>query len=267
MTSNTSNPEDSRTDSRLPLYRDESEKPFYLRQPFNFLLDPIKFKKLNPWDINLDVVLRDFYEKMTDFGNVDFRLSGRMLFSASTLYKQKVQDLSHKIERQEKIKKLKKIEIPQLDPPVKPSSARVPLSDLINALENVVSVRVKQEKALKERRRPRNKTALPDLLLPTFEEMYSDEATDELSEVLHDIFNKIVRLKNENNEITFEDLIDTKDLETIAQYFLAILYLSFEGVIDIRQEEPFSTIYIKLQKEDVSVITKILESIREKDLN
>jgi hypothetical protein len=52
-----------------------TEKPYYLRQPWDVLFRENKLEKVSPWNINLVLLLATLLEEMEKVG-IDFRLAG-----------------------------------------------------------------------------------------------------------------------------------------------------------------------------------------------
>ena len=67
----------------------EKKKPFWLEPPYVDLLNVLKPRKRDPWDIDLADLILSFLELLSEEKEVDFTISGQILHSASVLHRKK----------------------------------------------------------------------------------------------------------------------------------------------------------------------------------
>ncbi|MFX0067911.1 MAG: hypothetical protein ACFFA1_02200 [Promethearchaeota archaeon] len=220
----------------------EDEEEFWLQPPWTLLTDVVKLSKVSPWNIDLDELVRGFLEKMLTLNLVNFRVSGIALLSASILYRMKTElalSLGEEKDVSELYEEFKLL--PPIRPPFRLISRKVTIDELLIALEDALRQEVESKKR-------KVKTKAIELEIPdVIYEVEPDKA--EIEKTLTLVYEKIRTLSHNGEAIRFSQLISEGTRTIIVRTFVCILLLSFRGMIDIWQDEPFGEIFIKLLEE------------------
>ncbi|MHA1754479.1 MAG: hypothetical protein ACTSYR_03065 [Candidatus Odinarchaeia archaeon] len=214
------------------------------------LTDIIKLRRLSPWSIEIDNLIRSFSEKMFQLDVVDFRVSGLAIFSASLLHRLKTEELlrvddeneetSPQIDEEFKL-------LPPITPPFRQTSRRVSIGELLVALEHV----------LKEERKPKKKRLLSKSLINDIKPLvYAiDPDRTQIERTIMRVYNKIKQISRECDVVKFTDILIDKTTMGIVRTLFCILILGFRGYIDVWQEEEFGDIFIELilDKESIDI--------------
>ena len=69
------------------------EDPFWTAPPYILLTDVLKLDQIEPWNVRAGEILVGFLKEMKRLGDIDFRISGNALYSASVLFMKKTREL------------------------------------------------------------------------------------------------------------------------------------------------------------------------------
>ncbi|MHA2059340.1 MAG: segregation/condensation protein A [Candidatus Ranarchaeia archaeon] len=216
----------------------QMEQPFYTRFPWVILTNPIETKSAKPLEVEISEILPSFFVKMKEKGQIDLRLSGRALYSASLIYRLQTDSLIKLINALDAILDQESPEkIPALQIPYRLSAKRVTMDELLVALAEVLSdVETKQFHLTPKSPKERYHLQLD----------YEPERVN-IETLIGKIFNRIVELIKEKNQVGFNDLLRNNRQIEIVRVFLALLYLVNRQKIDIVRDPKTNDILITVE--------------------
>ncbi|MHA1409743.1 MAG: hypothetical protein ACTSQY_05475 [Candidatus Odinarchaeia archaeon] len=219
---------------------DNNEEPFWMQPPWVMLTDIIKLRKLSPWNVEVDYILRSFLEKMLTADLINFRVSGLALFSASFLHRLKTELIlkdDEKSELEGEVEEEFKL-LPPIVPPFRQTSRKVSIGELLVALDEVL----KQEKRSK-RKRLVSKNLIEEIKPLIFT---IDPDRTQIEKTISSVYDAIKEKSLLNKVVKFKDiLIDRTNIGVVRTLF-CVLMLGYRGYIDVWQEEDFGEIFIEL---------------------
>jgi len=214
------------------------EKPFYFQPPWNILFEFHRLEKILPWDVNISFLLTSFLEEMEKRGEIDFRASGMVLDSSTTIYLMKS-------------KLLLKLEEPPLAPKAPPDFLPPPLflplryeltSTTIHHLLTVLDEVLKGERLFPLEQRLEPLLVPPEVLPPL------DLYLMEIEERMENLYDFLCQLAREAKLIVFSKVVaGIEKLEAI-KTFIILLFLAQKGKVSLWQEEDFGELYITLKE-------------------
>jgi segregation and condensation protein A len=213
----------------------------------------IESEQMDPWDIDVSLIAQKFLEMLTKLKELDFRISGKMVFASAILLKMKSDILiDEDIAKFDNILNNPEENIPLEDVAPErisvdgisifprtpqPRKRKVSLYDLVNALEKALEVENKRKKRF---------VNVKKVLLTMPEKKF------DLGKAMTNVYEKVEEhYKNKKSKgriLTFEDLISEGSKQDKVLTFVPLLHLDTQRKIDMEQEEHFSTIAIKLAK-------------------
>ncbi|MHA2408152.1 MAG: segregation/condensation protein A [Candidatus Ranarchaeia archaeon] len=218
--------------------KQELQQPFYTRFPWVILTNPIETKSAKPLEVEISEILPSFFIKMKEKGQIDLRLSGRALYSASLIYRLQTDSLIKLINALDAILEQESPEkIPALKIPYRLSAKRVTMDELLVALAEVLSDAETKRFHL---------TPKPPKERYHLQLDYEPERVN-IETLIGKIFNRIVELYKERNRVGFNDLLKNKQQIEIVRVFLALLYLLNRQKIDIIRDPKTNTILITVE--------------------
>ncbi|MEM0358669.1 MAG: segregation/condensation protein A [Candidatus Hadarchaeales archaeon] len=201
-------------------------------EPFEILLHLVQEKKLDPWEVDIEVVMEVLSRKILGNGP-DLRLSGRAMLSASTLLRMKAEGMGNGKEGNgEEILELPELELPELGPIVliQHEGKKVTLEELLSALREAL------REVPPERREERE---LVKKLVKRINEFRL-----KIEELMEALYSKILSLSG-GGEVEFSKLLEERTRKCAVRTLLLLLFLFNRGRIGLRQEEPFGEIYVR----------------------
>jgi len=211
-------------------------------------------EQLDPWNIDIGVLCKSYFEKIKLLEETNFHISSKMLLAAALLLRIKSEILLHKyirdidnvlFPREEEIRKIiERIEIDESEIPVLspktplPRFKKVTLQELISALDTAIqteSRRITKEIQKKQAER------LSHVDIPKFRRI-------NIKERIRKFYAKVLssfKAKKEEHKLTYSHFTGDNREEKIA-CFLPMLYLSNHGKLWLEQEKHFDEIYIYL---------------------
>ncbi len=202
--------------------------------------DIVKEESINPWEINLVVLVSKYVALVKKSGSVDLRSFGKFILTITILLRMKSDLLlAEKIEDEEYRKLISGIDLNVLFtdlegfelyarvPPVR--YRKVTVEDLVEALKKAFEVA--------ERRKRRRAKSKVDLNIARINLM---QKIEEMYRRVNDFFLKIGR-----DFITFSELVPSRERVDIIWTFIPLLYLDNEGKVNLRQDIPFGEIYVE----------------------
>lgn len=222
------------------------------------IYDLIASEQLDPWDIDLVVLTRRYFEKIAELEEQDFYISSKVLLAASLLLRIKSEFLLNRYiksiddilfgRKEENKYAMQRIEIdsdelPMLIPKTPmPRLKRVTLDELMNALNKAINTetrRIKKELALRRAKK------LSEVDFPTFNKIdLKDRVRQFYARVLTSL-KKRKDIEKESNKIGFTNLAGA-DREQKVSSFLPLLHLSNSKKLWLEQENHLDEIWIYL---------------------
>lgn len=219
----------------------------------SIIYELIQTNQLDPWDIDLIILTKKYFEKIEELEETDYYVSSKILLAAALLLRIKSEFLLNKhiksideilFGKKEPIKTIEKIEIEESEIPIlipkTPLSRlrKVTLPELMAALNKAIeteSRRIKREILIKRAK----KLSEVDI---TVKKIF-------LRDRIKQLYDKILTLlkKPEINKISYSKLVGDKKEEKISA-FLPILYLSDNKKVWIEQNTHLDEIWIYLYK-------------------
>jgi len=213
-----------------------SEKPYYLRPPWDVLFKITKLETVNPWSIDLAYILMSLLEEMHKAG-VDFRLAGTAVNSSGFIYLKKAELL---LKLEEPPKPVKEKGETYLPPPITlPLRFELPstsLKDLIIALEKALT----EGAAVSQPKMP----VLPE---PVFDFPQIDQWLVEIRERAEELLKRIREMASRSGGVLFSELAEGCDRFQYIRIFVLLLFLAQKGDLDLDQDEEGSDIRVRLE--------------------
>ncbi len=221
----------------------------------------IASEQLDPWNIDIGVLCRSYFEKIKQLEETNFHISSKMLLAAALLLRIKSEILLHKYIREidnvlfpheEEIRKIiERIEIDEDEIPVlspktpMPRFKKVTLQELIDALDVAIkteSRRIDREIQKKQAER------LSHVDIPKFRRININERIRKFYARLLTSFKNPKLLEDRTIRLPYTHFTGNSKEEKIA-CFLPMLYLSNHGKIWLEQESHYREIYLYLYEQ------------------
>ncbi|MAG61499.1 hypothetical protein CMI43_01640 [Candidatus Pacearchaeota archaeon] len=241
------------------------------------IYEMVHTEQLDPWDLDLIVLTKKYFEKIELMEETDFYVSSKVLLAAALLLRIKSEFLLNKHlkeideilfgRKQEPAKPVERIEIDESELPIlvpkTPMSRlrKVTLPELMIALNkaiNTESRRIKREVAVKRAQK------LSQVDIPKFKRI---DLKDRVKQFYEKILISIKKPQKENlTKLTYNDLTKNEKEEKLAT-FLPLLYLSNNRKLWLEQNDHLDDIWIYLfeyfQKNKDQFIEELEEDIEE----
>lgn len=216
------------------------------------LYELIKKEQLNPWDINVSLLTKKYIDTIKKLKELDFRISGKVLLAAAILLKIKStrllnEDLSEfdRLLTQSEEELIEELDLeepqrhydekhPLIPRTPQPRKRKVSVFDLVKALEKALEVK---------QRRVMNSIPPMDVKIP--------EKKRDITQVIRDVYIKIKSyfVRNQQNKLTFSQLVPSQTKEDKIYTFIPLLHLTTQRKVDLEQKEHFGEIEIMLNSE------------------
>jgi segregation and condensation protein A len=214
----------------------------------------VSSEQLDPWNIDIAVLCRKYFQRINELELGDFRVSSKLLLAAALLLRIKSDILLHRyirdidnvlFNRQEKEEKIvEKIyldegEIPILSPKTPlPRFKKVTLQELINALD--VAIKTESRRINKELEK-KQAERLSHVDIPKFKTINIKDR------IRHFYARLLTAFKGKKGEIRlpYSDFTGNSKEEKLS-CFLPMLHLSNTGKVWLEQEKHYSEIYLYL---------------------
>ncbi|MCK5150551.1 MAG: hypothetical protein KAQ65_01870 [Candidatus Thorarchaeota archaeon] len=207
----------------------EGDSPFWATPPFILLTDVLQLDKVEPWNVDVGKLVGAFLREMKRIGEIDFRISGNALYSASVIFMKKTRELVELgILPPEADDDDDDFEIPMIHPPFRLTNRRVTLQELLIAMDRVLSKGARR-RGSPTRRRVRTRV---DPLSFTME-INRANVEENISEVLKDLH----RMMKIGEIVKFRDILLNNTRKEIVRVFFALLHLFARVHIDIWEDE------------------------------
>mgnify|MGYP006273506127 CR=1 FL=1 len=223
----------------------------------------VREDKIDPWDIDVSVLTKEYLKMMDNLEIFNFRISGKVILAAAILLKLKSRELGLTdfidMTEDNPPEEVYAIDFPEVLPTdetnvlpekkekkvnVKVPRARqrkVTLSELTEALRKAIEVEERREQRKKhdinrmEKKRNKIKTRRKGI---------------DIFKKIKEVYNRVrifVKDKKGDNA-DFLDILPSNKKEDVIWTFVPLLYLSNSGKIKIDQKESFGPIWVSLNK-------------------
>jgi len=214
----------------------EDDSPFWATPPYILLTDVLQLDKVEPWNVDVGKLVVGFLNEMKRLGEIDFRISGNALYSASVIFMRKTRDLVQLgILPPEEDGDDDDFEIPLIRPPFRLTNRRVTIEELLIAMDHMLS------KGVRTRSTPTKRLVRTKADPMTFT-MNIDQAN--IEETIADVYADFQRLLKVGESSKFTDVLMNNTRKEIVRVFFAILFLFARRFIDMWMDE--SVIWIKM---------------------
>jgi len=212
------------------------DSPFWATPPYILLTDVLQLDKVEPWNVDVGKLVVGFLNEMKRLGDIDFRISGNALYSASVIFMRKTRDLVQLgILPPEKDDSEEELEIPLIRPPFRLTNRRVTIEELLIAMDHVLS-KGARKRSIPTKRHYRTKVD------PLTFKMNVDQAN--IEETLAEVYADLQRLLKVGESSKFTDILMNNTRKEIVRVFFSILFLYGRKFIDIWMDE--SVIWVKM---------------------
>ena len=215
----------------------------------SLLYELVKKEGMNPWDINISLLTKNYIDTIKKLKELDFRISGKVLLAAAILLKMKSnrllnEDLSEfdrlLTQEEELVEELELEEQQQYqfgEKPIliprtpQPRKRKVSIFDLVNALEKALEVK---------QRRVLNSIPPMSVRIP--------ERKRDITEVIREVYSRIKSffMINSQKRLTFTQLVPSQKKEDKIFTFIPLLHLTNQRKVNLEQKEHFGEIEIML---------------------
>ncbi|MCS7112735.1 MAG: hypothetical protein RMJ00_01720 [Nitrososphaerota archaeon] len=221
------------------------EKPFWLEEPWIFLIDLSRARSMDPWSIDLKTLIIGFLEKLKSYGLINFSIPGLALLSSATIFKLKVDYLfkpfTAKIDERKPsergIKTVSISEIPTIELPLRYNFASLDVETILKLIVEVI-----EETA---RVKTRSIDELMDHSPPVISEESFESRIESWIRELEDMLSAMLR--NGYESISFYKLTEGMDIVRRVKVFIALLFLASQGKIELFQEGDESDLIISAE--------------------
>lgn len=216
------------------------------------IYDLIRSNQMNPWDIDISLLAKNYIETVKKLKEANFLISGKVLLAAALLLKIKSDRLveedfanfdallypSEEFNEEDlylqTTKQYLEHEHPKLT--IRTPLARkrkVTMQDLIFALQKALEL--DQRKTLRKLREKEVVVKIPEKKI-------------NIGELIKNVYDKIVNFFNFKKEtLTFNKLVNSEKKEDKIFTFIPLLHLDSQEKINLTQEEPFGEIKIEIK--------------------
>jgi segregation and condensation protein A len=214
----------------------DEEVPFWAAPPYILLTDVLQLDKVKPWNVDIGKLVSGFLLEMKRLGDIDFRVSGSALYSASVIFMKKTRELivmgvlpPDEDEEEDLI-------IPLIRPPFRVSNQRVTLEELLIAMDRVLSRGVRS-RPTPRKRKYRSRT---DPLSFQVETTRAD-----VEENIAEVYEDLSKIMKTEETMRFVDVLMNNTRREIVRVFFALLHLFARAFIDIWMDEE-QVIWVKM---------------------
>ena len=214
------------------------DSPFWATPPYILLTDVLQLDKVEPWNVDVGKLVVGFLNEMKRMGNIDFRVSGNALYSASVIFMRKTRDLVQLgILPPEVDDDDDELEIPLIRPPFRLTNRRVTIEELLIAMDHMMS------KGVRRRSTPTKRLGRKKADPITFT-MNVDQAN--IEETIADVFSDLQKILKIGEISKFRDILMNNTRKEIVRVFFSILFLYARGFIDVWMDE--NVIWVKMME-------------------
>lgn len=217
----------------------DDDSPFWATPPYILLTDVLQLDKVEPWNVDVGKLVVGFLDEMKRLGDIDFRISGNALYSASVIFMRKTRELVELgLLPPEEEEDEGDLVIPLIRPPFRLTNRRVTLEELLVAMDHVLS------KGARRRSTPTKRKYSTKADPLTFQ-MNIDQAN--IEETIADVYGDLCRIMKIGEVSKFVDVLMSNTRQEIVRVFFSLLFLFGRAYIDLWMDEK-GVIWIKLQE-------------------
>lgn len=209
------------------------EKPYYFQPPLSILFEIHRLEKIMPWDVNISFLLNTFLEEMEHRGEVDFRASGVVLDSSSTIYLMKTKLLLKLEEPLPPPKSPPDFIPPPMFLPLRYELSSTTLENLLNVLDEVL-----RGESIRTPPPPQPILPAPEIIPPV------DLYLLEIDKRMNIIYTQLCQIARKGELIGFSKLVAGLEKLEAIKTFIILLFLAQRGKIGLWQEEDIEELYI-----------------------
>lgn len=211
------------------------DSPFWATPPYILLTDVLQLDKVDPWNVDVGKLVVGFLNEMKRLGDIDFRISGNALYSASVIFMRKTRELVQLGILPPDVDDDDEIEIPLIRPPFRLTNRRVTIEELLVAMDQVLNKGERQRTASKKYKYRTKDDPI------TFT-VNIDQAN--IEETIADVYTDLQRIMKIGDISKFTDVLMNNTRNEIVRVFFSLLYLYARALIDIWMEE--EVIWVKM---------------------
>ncbi|MFO7836121.1 MAG: segregation/condensation protein A [Candidatus Thorarchaeota archaeon] len=207
----------------------DTNDPFWATPPYILLTDILQLDKVEPWNVDVGKLVRQFLQEMKNLGDVNFRVSGNALYSASVIFMKKTRDLVDLglIPREEDEEE-EDIEIPLIRPPFRLNNRRITLEELVVAMDEVLSKKSRSgSKSKKKKTEP----------TPEPVSFKVDMTRADIEETIAEVYEDLRRMMETGEVSKFTDILINNTRQEIVRIFFALLHLHGRAYVDIWMDD------------------------------
>lgn len=216
------------------------ENPFWTVPPYILLTDVLQLDKVEPWNIDVGKLVAGFLQEMKNLGDIDFRVSGSALYSASVIFMRKTRDLVELgvLPEERALGDEDVVIVPNIRPPFRLVNRQVTLQELLVAMDRVLS------RGFREREIPaRRRTGLQVDAL----EMRVETERADVEENIAEVYADLRKIMGTGEMAKFTDVLLNNTRREVVRVFFALLHLYGRAFIDIWVDDE-SVIWIELRE-------------------
>lgn len=211
-----------------------------LDQPFQILLGLVQEHKIDPWDVDIGKLAEVFIKHIKEMEELDLRVSGRTVLSASVLLRMKsdyvLNENGNGNVAEEELQDVLDIGLPELGPVmlIHQSPRKITIADLLGALQEALQ----DEPNIKHPIR-RGLEKIMRVL---------SEYDINIEKYLEKMYHRIIDLGKDGHNVTFSELITEKTRIAVARTLLLLLLLCGQKKVALAQDDLFGEIFVSLVK-------------------
>lgn len=214
----------------------ETVTPFWTIPPYILLTDVLQLDKVEPWNVNVGTLVAGFLNEMKKIGEVDFRISGNALYSASVIFMRKTRDLVDLGVLPPDQNDDEELVIPLIRPPFRITNQRVTLQELLVAMDHVLRKGVRK-RPIPTKQKYRSKAE------PLYFTVEAERAN--IEETIADVYRDLQGIMEIGETAKFLDTLMNTSRKEIVRVFFSMLHLYARALIDIWMDDD-QVIWVKL---------------------
>jgi segregation and condensation protein A len=214
----------------------DEDSPFWATPPYILLTDVLQLDKIEPWNVDVGKLVVGFLNEMKRLGDIDFRISGNALYSASVIFMRKTRELVQLGILPPEAEDDGDFEIPLIRPPFRLTNRRVTIEELLIAMDQVLS----KEPRIRTAPTKQKYRGKGDPLTFT---MDIDQAN--IEETIAEVYKDLQQLVRIGDIVKFTDILVNNTRKEIVRVFFSLLFLYARSFIDIWMDED-NTIMLKM---------------------
>ncbi len=214
----------------------DNRSPFWAAPPYILLSDVLQLDKIEPWNVDVGKLVAGFLREMRREGDIDFRVSGNALYSASVIFMKKTRDLVLLGLLPPEEEEDEELEIPLIRPPFRVTNQRVTLQELLIAMDRVLSRGVRQ-RPIPSKQIRRTKADPVSFRM--------EVAQANVEENIGQVYGDLAKIMNTDEVVRFVDVLVNNTRVEVVRILVALLHLFARTYVDIWMDED-EEIWIKL---------------------